>query len=315
MELPNVEESVDLLKNDESQSFVDILGDFKATDVNSFKFSDALNDLNEWPGDQLTDDNTARNVKLEKLSDCEMENSCDSIIIHQRPEITSLFTTKEQRPWPWLKKKISMKGTCNCFTTHSRRENINLKKISSLSAEYNVPMSQHEEEYLLQKLNKRDTSGAPPSVKRLYRKLCVRRLKRDNNLPVFNVDRFGHSSDTYSKLHVKTNRILDRFHHDFNNIKFEQRLQGHCEPSSVLSPYTNRILKPYIRRDVDSKSLWLDLMDELTIKVNRNSHSWKLPSRAPLDYSYIRPQHIPAINSLCSQFFWPGVDCKSFNYL
>jgi hypothetical protein len=39
----------------------------------------------------------------------------------------------------------------------------------------------------------------------------------------------------------------------------------------------------------------------------------KDPTRAvvpnlPIDYSYVRLQHIAAANALCHEFFWPGID-------
>lgn len=128
MELANAEESVDMMKNDESQSFVDILGDFRVTDATNFKFSDLLNDLNEWP-DESTDD-TIKNVKLEKLSDCEMENSCDGVI-RQRPEIASFFDAKEQRPWPWLKQSIAVKGLQSFFSTILQSVNMEMNFLFS----------------------------------------------------------------------------------------------------------------------------------------------------------------------------------------
>lgn len=32
------------------------------------------------------------------------------------------------------------------------------------------------------------------------------------------------------------------------------------------------------------------------------------PSRAPIDYCYVRPHHIAAVNSLLQNHFWPGID-------
>lgn len=56
---------------------------------------------------------------------------------------------------------------------------------------------------------------------------------------------------------------------------------------------------------------WSQLMAELQLKVNRKTCTdYNLPSRAPIDFTYVQPDHIPAINSLCNQFFWPGIDCE-----
>ena len=168
------------------------------------------------------------------------------------------------------------------------------------------------EEFKLQKIEqyKHLLHTAPPSVRRLYRKLAVRKLKRQYGLPIFNIDTFGKDSEEKALDVRKGNAVLDRFISKDISICFEQRLQGHCEPTSVHSPYTNRLLKPFIRRDATSHPLWMRVMCELLTKVNGKTPGWKPKRLHPIDYSYIRPQHISAVNSLCTQFFWPGVDCK-----
>lgn len=98
-----------------------------------------------------------------------------------------------------------------------------------------------------------------------------------------------------------------------NGITIKEKLLGKIREEPILSPYSNIYLKPYIRRDYSTSPNWLKLMAELLVKVNQNKDSWTLPPRYPLDYTYIQPEHIPAINSLCNQFFWPGIDCMSVN--
>lgn len=90
------------------------------------------------------------------------------------------------------------------------------------------------------------------------------------------------------------------------------KLLGNVREQPILSPYSNIYLKPYIRRDSETTPTWLELMAEILIKANEKNPKWSLPPRNPLDYTYIQPEHIPAINSLCSQFFWPGIDCMFF---
>ena len=129
-------------------------------------------------------------------------------------------------------------------------------------------MTHQQETYLLQQVNKSTLNCASSEIRRFYRKIAVRKLKREYGLPLLDIDNFVHS------------------------------------------PYTNRLLKPFIRRDTSCHPLWLKVMEELRIKVNKSNPKWKTPPIAPIDYSYVRPQHIPAINSLCNQFFWPGIDCE-----
>lgn len=170
-------------------------------------------------------------------------------------------------------------------------------------------MTHQEEGYLLQKLSKTDLTKAPYAIRRLYRKLVVRRTKREYGCPLLDIDQVGYKSGTSMIPSKDVGRVLDRFVTDNLGYIFEQRLQGYTEPVSVHSPYTNRLLKPFIRRDTTYQPLWLQIMKELCAKVNKDNPEWKPSPRASIDYSYIRPQHVPAINSLCRQFFWPGIDC------
>lgn len=32
--------------------------------------------------------------------------------------------------------------------------------------------------------------------------------------------------------------------------------------------------------------------------------------RHPIDFCYVRPQHVPIVNAMCRTFFWPGIDCE-----
>ncbi|XP_067002272.2 cysteine-rich protein 2-binding protein [Anabrus simplex] len=194
-----------------------------------------------------------------------------------------------------------------------------------------LPMSVYEELHLLNQLrrfpHKNELTG---SARRLYRKLCVRRLKRERNMPLFNLDNtlvfnkyLGQHESVWSKpskavgYGMEDVRILDRFQHVAKlpegkskpqNCSFIYRLMGHSEPNCFYSPYTQRLLKPYIRRDYETMPLWLKLMQDIQVKANKNDPNWILPKRCPIDYSYVRPQHIPTINSLCSEFFYPGID-------
>ena len=71
-----------------------------------------------------------------------------------------------------------------------------------------------------------------------------------------------------------------------------------------------RVLKPFIRRDTETKPLKLKLMQEIIQHPKRLDPTFEPPPLAPIDYCYVRPQHIPSVNALCREFFWPGIDCK-----
>ncbi|RZC33691.1 cysteine-rich protein 2-binding protein [Asbolus verrucosus] len=86
------------------------------------------------------------------------------------------------------------------------------------------------------------------------------------------------------------------------------RLMGGIRKDLILSPYSSIYLKPYIRRDTETYPTWLRLMTEIQMKANEKNEEYNLPARAPIDYTYVQPEHIPAINSLCNNFFWSGID-------
>ncbi|XP_014212398.1 cysteine-rich protein 2-binding protein [Copidosoma floridanum] len=169
-------------------------------------------------------------------------------------------------------------------------------------------MTERQEEYLFQKLeeHKHLLNTAPVTVHRLYRKLKVRKEKRQLGLPVFDLDKFRKKEDNLKSK--KITNILDKFMPEDFRVLFEQRLQGHCELTPIYIPAVDRKLDPLIWRYPSCPALWLKVMDELLAKVNHKKLGWKPQPMATVDFSYVRPQHIPAMNSLCSQFFWPGVD-------
>lgn len=46
-------------------------------------------------------------------------------------------------------------------------------------------------------------------------------------------------------------------------------------------------------------------MLELQHHVNK-----EMPCRATIDFCYVRPYHIAAVNGLLQQIFWPGIDSE-----
>lgn len=285
-ELTNMEIEDDIISNEQNDtpSLSDLIRDCQYQ-ANNFHFSQLLDEFApEWTSNTDISENINA-LKMEQAKEEEEEqyeeDSNDSLNFVQAQPPVSLFRVTKQRPWPWQRNYvIDEKIPC---------------------------MTHHEEAYLLQQVSKSALVSAPPEIRRLYRKLAIRKLKREYGLPILDIDKFGQKTEILDKPLKDTGRVLDRFFGD-DLGSFEQRLQGYNEPTSVHSPYTNRLLKPFIRRDTLCRPLWLKVMEELRAKVNKLNPRWKSPPLAPIDYSYVRPQHIPAINSLCSQFFWPGID-------
>ncbi|XP_063908041.1 cysteine-rich protein 2-binding protein [Zophobas morio] len=120
-----------------------------------------------------------------------------------------------------------------------------------------------------------------------------------------------------SKVQQKEVQLLDPLCHYNTSLssasrqkgnQMKIRLMGGLRKEMILSPYSGIYLKPYIRRDCETSPAWLRLMAEVQMKANEKNGAYVLPPRAPIDYTYVQPEHIPAINSLCNNFFWSGID-------
>lgn len=201
-------------------------------------------------------------------------------------------------------------------------------------------LSLYEEKMLLRRLDACPLALAvTPQAKRLHRKLMVRQAKRQRGLPLLDIDRavsaalslvggiycaqeagllMGGGITGKYRTNSQELRILDRFQTNVSNrrgvqqqsVSFWHRLMG-AEgglDQSIKSPYTARILKPYIRRDYESRPVKLRLLAEIRSYPHRNDPNWVCEADAPIDYCYVRPNHIPSVNAMCHDSFWPGVD-------
>uniref|UniRef100_A0A8B9JQM4 Lysine acetyltransferase 14 n=1 Tax=Astyanax mexicanus TaxID=7994 RepID=A0A8B9JQM4_ASTMX len=195
----------------------------------------------------------------------------------------------------------------------------------------------YEERMLLRRLESCPQALAvTPQAKRLRCKLLVRQAKRERGLPLLDADQAvsaalslvggvysaqaGVVTREISKYRTTSQdlRILDRFQVAASNrkgfyqssVSFWHRLMGSdvSIDQGIKSPYTSRILKPYIRRDYETKPLKMNLLAEIRAYPHRSDSSWVPEPDAPIDYCYVRPNHIPSVNSMCHDMFWPGVD-------
>lgn len=60
------------------------------------------------------------------------------------------------------------------------------------------------------------------------------------------------------------------------------------------------------RRDHESRPMKLRLLSEIRAYPHRKDPNWVAKPDAPIDYCYVRPNHIPSVNSMCQDIFWPG---------
>ncbi|OCT79791.1 cysteine-rich protein 2-binding protein [Xenopus laevis] len=202
-------------------------------------------------------------------------------------------------------------------------------------------ISLYEEKLLLKRLEAcPDAVEITAEARRLRRKLLIRQAKRERGLPLFDLDQavnaalqlvggvYGAREGSVSRpvpsgpeyrATTQDYRILDRYQtalpitkgHRHAATRFVYRLGGSEDKDadlSIVSPFTARVLKPYIRRDYETKTLKQQLLAEIQSYTQRNEPDWQPEAESPIDYCYVRPSHIPTINSICQEFFWPGID-------
>ena len=106
----------------------------------------------------------------------------------------------------------------------------------------------------------------------------------------------------------------DRFDHTFAYLNLMpigmvESATSCYDNKCLISSFTNRILRPFIRRDYESmpKKLYINrymmnrkLSDSLDNKPNFVNY--------PIDYVHLRPEHVLPINAMCRQHFWNGID-------
>ncbi|XP_015906387.2 cysteine-rich protein 2-binding protein [Parasteatoda tepidariorum] len=206
------------------------------------------------------------------------------------------------------------------------KEESPVKESAVTESKYKL-MSPYEEESLLQKLDNYPVAlSKNTELRQLYRKLAVRKLKRERNIPVFDLDvemrllrgmdppDYVKSEPQNKSATVSVSRpttVFDRYrtNPDYpsnrTQVSFATRLTGKSteDQENIVSPYSGRILKPFIRRDYKTKPLKLRLLEEIRSRADRGTRA-----EYPIDYCYVRPEFIPAINALCHTFFWPGID-------
>ena len=189
-------------------------------------------------------------------------------------------------------------------------------------------LSKYDEETLLQKLVdfKQLTKQSSKEINRLQRKLIVRRLQRNNGRRCFDLaekarslgvtfegaaaagDRKDGGSDCGRHPSGGGLSALDRYKTADDCACAPSApigvVESEGEVKAILSPFTGRLLKPYIRRDLETRPPKLQLFEELCKRIGRSS------KRSSVDFCYIRPQLIAPINHLARHFFWPGIDGK-----
>ena len=224
-------------------------------------------------------------------------------------------------------------------------------KFTCMSARQEMILLQHLEKFPVGLANN-------SKARRLAQKLRVRALKRSKGKPLFDLDKTvvkcmedrlknfkGQDNEKVDDakemaLHEDGDKdtpasgnspsfVLDRMLTKHNSIlcsalpssnsKFVDFIQGQSySVKSILSPFTSRVLKPFIWRDHNCLPMKVKLLEELIQYHNQRLQekpekyaSVTIDSnylRQPIQYCYLQEHHVPVVNSLIQEHFWPGVD-------
>lgn len=209
-------------------------------------------------GNDVTDEcseDYSTNIKVEAdFSD----GGCDIIDYHSYNFHCekSLFNVTDKRPLPWLNEVEDKQP----YTT-SKSQNDQIEH-----------MGKYDESEILHKLRSimnssvdMNSSMIPSWIRRYYRKLCLREVKRKLGKPLFDINApNGICLDGNDEAH-----ILDRYHHlisastsreaDKTNasMSFQSRLAGAVQYDLFESPHTGRRLHPFIYRNSKTFPLWI----------------------------------------------------------
>ncbi|KAI8149381.1 hypothetical protein BJV82DRAFT_587824 [Fennellomyces sp. T-0311] len=198
-------------------------------------------------------------------------------------------------------------------------------------------LSQQEEWQLLQKLENA-TKKLPAPALRYQRKLAVRRLKRNLGLKLFDIDtyvsrqlRSRSELSPMSKQGVKVDDVVgdqaqdkeneeskqfERIVHTPYRSSFAHRLYGSIRQDSTvtrnkpwLSSWNGRKLRPFIRRDFQSRPAMMQLLHEIVACGGKpQRHPLVSEYTASIDYVYFQPQHLEQANIMLRRCFWEGID-------
>ncbi|XP_077291541.1 ada2a-containing complex component 2 [Arctopsyche grandis] len=301
-------------------NFDDILLDFDEVPKNQYNTSIETNQYNTPKNDSNIFEEIKKSpTKLTKINTVNQPNQpilCPTKILNTQ-KVESLNKTKKPYenfiPTPVKSLLSDSKISENIPWLKNNDDNLYENVKSRLTNEYTEVQDLNNLNNVCRKAH---FMSIDKKLIRYRAKLALRRLKRNKRVPLFDLDNMVTKLAYYPLQNTSTHlsnerRVLDQFQvssRDSPHLNFAIRLVGSCEISPFISPYSGKLLKPYIWRDTETVSPWIQLMNDVQIKVNKNKPKKIQSEISSLDYCYVRPQHISSINSLCEHFFWPGID-------
>jgi len=95
-------------------------------------------------------------------------------------------------------------------------------------------------------------------------------------------------------------QVLDRFQHHGSSAHLCRSLVVEAATTDwSVSPFSGARLSPFIRRDTETEPAGLAVLRKF------DSFATRLH---PIDFCYLQPQLVPAVNCLAEKLFWPGID-------
>eukprot|EP01102_Stenamoeba_stenopodia_P003036 TRINITY_DN12965_c0_g1_i1.p1 TRINITY_DN12965_c0_g1~~TRINITY_DN12965_c0_g1_i1.p1 ORF type:complete len:453 (+),score=62.15 TRINITY_DN12965_c0_g1_i1:202-1359(+) len=210
---------------------------------------------------------------------------------------------------------------------------------STVKAPQRQALEASEEEKLLSCLSmckkRKTTEATDPSFLRLNRKLVLREWRKRNEVAAFDIDlkmirvlrrdsysecdtlhaTASHSSSPPpSSQQTTQSKVVNSQVLRSEVVRGRDRLNSSFEwnHTSIISPYSKRILRPFIRRDVESiplkKQLLLEIVSKRHTQMNHDAIINDHYISAPLDYCYLDHKFLNDVNSFLSLHFWPGID-------
>lgn len=304
-------------------SFHSLQPSFRSS-VDSKDWTDSLLDLNFDPekNDTISEDQTftPRVIQVTNFQNTDVRE--DRIFDNIKKEMPS----EEEEDEPYETKYVCKKSLFKVSVAPAKppwevdeEDDENTGECEDFAGDKNIEMmSEYEENETYKKLkaiiaaaDSTKQGEVPAWIRRHYRKLSVRRSQRSLGKPVFDIDNLK-KTRRLGKQSVEGAVVLDRYHHLTASSSgadlarsLHARLAGSYHYEMFVSPHTGRVLHPFIYRNDQCVPPWVKLMCELQLTVND-----EMPSRASVDFCYVRPQHIAAVNALLQRLFWPGIDSK-----
>lgn len=192
-------------------------------------------------------------VGIEQLSNVDfkaMENISEVTETNEieEPCKKSLFTKTTKRSYPWLNEDEE--------SDHEECANM-------------VQMNEHQEDDLYHRLKRiidlEETLKItiPPKIRRLYRKLQLRNFKRSRGKAIFDVDKLNSNNISEMKT-VGQSSLLDRYQllssSSSQPRSFNARIVGSSKFECFESPFTGRVLHPFIYRSTKHFPPWLKVI-------------------------------------------------------